>query len=281
MHAQYSHGRRALIGALGLVASGVVIAVPLPALAAPTVFTAAGDGPVAIQTTVDAFRAALGTNNGNAPGSQPGGRREINWDGGGAAAPFADLPNPNNVFAFRGNTSVGVGGSTAFSGGPTPEFGNINPTYVDQFQTFSAPRLFAPLGSIETVASFNIPGDVTTQAVTNAFGVVFTDVDLADVTGFELFSDRGRSLGIYYAQAFGQGLSFVGVAFDTAAIGSARIFTGNTPLGPDDGGAIDVVAMDDFIFGEPQAVPAPASVALLGLGLAALAMRHRFPLSRT
>ena len=45
-----------------------------------------GDNTTAsIQATVDAFRAQLGNpNNGNAAGTT-GGRREINWDGGGSA----------------------------------------------------------------------------------------------------------------------------------------------------------------------------------------------------
>jgi hypothetical protein len=41
-----------------------------------SVFRAAGD----ITATLNAFRDALGTLNANTPGSQAGGRREINWD---------------------------------------------------------------------------------------------------------------------------------------------------------------------------------------------------------
>jgi len=48
----------------------------------PTVFQAAGPSAASIQSTVDQFRAALGTvNNAKKPG-QVSGRREINWDGG-------------------------------------------------------------------------------------------------------------------------------------------------------------------------------------------------------
>ena len=43
----------------------------------PTVLTAAGD----IQSTLDEYRSMLGTNNGSTVGSQPSGRRELNWDG--------------------------------------------------------------------------------------------------------------------------------------------------------------------------------------------------------
>jgi len=48
-----------------------------------------------------------------------------------------------------------------------------------------------------------------------------------------------------------------------------RIFNGNTALEPNDNPAegVDVVALDDFLYPEPRAVPAPAGLALLGLGL--------------
>src|SRR5829696_3656915 len=64
----------------------------------PTVFQAAGPNASSIQSTVDAFRAALGSpNNGNAPGPLASGRREINWDGGGADTTTAPV-TPFNVF---------------------------------------------------------------------------------------------------------------------------------------------------------------------------------------
>ena len=45
-----------------------------------------GQTAASIQSTVDAFRAALGgSNNGNNPGPLLSGRREINWDGGNPA----------------------------------------------------------------------------------------------------------------------------------------------------------------------------------------------------
>ena len=57
------------------------------AIAGPVVREATGANAAAIQAAVDQFRNDLGNpNNGNAAGSQAGGRREINWDGGGAAA---------------------------------------------------------------------------------------------------------------------------------------------------------------------------------------------------
>ena len=42
---------------------------------------------------------------------------------------------------------------------------------------------------------------------------------------------------------------------------------GNTALGPNETGALDVVAMDDFIYAEPTAVPEPSSLVMAGLAL--------------
>jgi len=43
--------------------------------------------------------------------------------------------------------------------------------------------------------------------------------------------------------------------FDDARIAGVRITSGNVAPGPDDDGKRDIVVMDDFIYGEPQALP--------------------------
>ena len=55
-------------------------------------------------------------------------------------------------------------------------------------------------------------------------------------------------------------------------IGRVRITTGNSSLGPNDVGGVDVVAMDDFLYAEPKAaaVPEPSTIFLLGSGLIGL-----------
>jgi DNA-binding CsgD family transcriptional regulator len=99
---------------------------PSPALVAPpSVFQAAGPTPASIQSAVDAYRAALGAvNNGNNPGSPAGGRREINWDGGGNNNTTSAPVTPFDVFLnTRGArfTTRGTGLSQAPpSGGLTP-----------------------------------------------------------------------------------------------------------------------------------------------------------------
>ena len=58
-------------------------------------YSAAGPDGTSIAAVVNAFRGVLGTNNGNALGPQPGGRRDINWDGGRSpprSPPFSPIP---------------------------------------------------------------------------------------------------------------------------------------------------------------------------------------------
>src|SRR5512133_2582816 len=147
----------------------------------PKVFQAAGPNAASIQGTVDAYRAALGTvNNGNAPGPLPSGRREINWDGGGGVDATTAPVTPFDVFLnTRGArfTTPGTGLSQAPpSGGPQGGLATLfgNPNYANIFSTFSALRLFTPVGSNVTEGSFFIPGTSGAEAATiRGFGAVF------------------------------------------------------------------------------------------------------------
>ena len=150
---------------------------------------------------------------------------------------------------------------SAKSGNPTVtalRFGNINPNYPFDFQTFSPERLFTALGSTITDVAFFVPG-TPTQAFTNGFGVVFTDVDSPTSTTLQFFDQTGNSLGTFAVPALlpgSQNMSFLGVSFNAGErVARVRITSGNAPLGPDDAPlGTDVVAMDDFIYGEPQAL---------------------------
>ena len=242
---------------------------------APAVFQAAGTDDASIQSTVDAFRARLGDpNNGNTPGPLKNGRREINWDGGGAND-TTDVPvTPFNVFLnTRGSqfTTPGLGLSQGPpSGGPQGGLAVLfgNPTYGKIFRTFSLLRLFTPVGSNITEASFFIPGtNGTVPAKVRGFGAVFTDVDQPDGDGpagrrgnrgastrIDYFDQNGRLLFSSFVPASpGDGsLSFFGIVFDDARIASVRIKAGDVAPGPNDDERHDVVVMDDFIYGEPQ-----------------------------
>ena len=219
-------------------------------------YSASGSDATAIAPVVDAFRNVLGTNNGNALGSQINGRREISWDGGGDAASATMFSTPMITFN-SGLTTRGVVFTTEtgfeVSGQPTPKFGEIDISYPGIFTTFSAPRLFTPHGSTITDVQFYLPGTAT-PAVVNAFGAVFTDVDLPQSTSIEYFDRAGNSLGRAFVPPENNGLSFVGLVFQDRRIGRLRITSGNTSLFTTitDGGRVDVVVMDDFIYGEPS-----------------------------
>jgi hypothetical protein len=242
-----------VLGMMTIVACAVAVDVS----AGPVIRQAAGANAAAIQATVDQFRADIGgVNNGTVAGSQPSGRREISWDGGGAAATPTLDPSPMTRFSNRGAVFTTPGSGFEISGAPLPEFGEINPTYPALFGTFSSPRLFAALNSNVLDVVFNVPGNTAIVAGSTGFGAVFTDVDSATSTWLQFYTPDGALLGEWAVPA-GTGdetLSFLGVTFNAGEIvGRVRIVSGNTALGPNETTGLDVVAMDDFIYAEPVA----------------------------
>jgi hypothetical protein len=237
---------------------------------APVVFQAAGPTAASIQASVDAFRAALGgTNNGNAPGPLAEGRREINWDGGGATT-SANAETPFTGFqTTRGAlfTTPGNGFVQATLPGLATTFGNL--TYETNFQFFSPIRVFSAIGSNVTEARFFVPGNSTAAATTTGFGAIFTDVDQPDGSGpggsrgylgasalIEYFGSYGELLFTSAVPSSpGSSLSFFGVVYSDARIARVRITSGDGAPGPDDQPHRDVVMMDDFIYGEPRVQP--------------------------
>jgi hypothetical protein len=237
----------------------LILSFPTIAVAAPVVFEASGD----IQAAVDDFRSFLGDLNPNVAGSFPDGRREINWDGvpDDFAAPnnfpanFFNANSPRGVVFFTPGTGFQV---SADSDNPTntPErFGNIHRVFPQLFSTFSPERLFTALDSNIVEVLFFVPGNAI-GATVDGFGAVFTDVNRNNSTKIEYYDVGGQLL---FSQNVSRGptkrgsLSFLGVGFDAGErVFLVRITSGNRILKTP---ARDVVVMDDFIYGEPQALP--------------------------
>jgi hypothetical protein len=133
------------------------------------------------------------------------------------------------------------------------------------FQTFSPQRLFSAVGSNVVEVDFFIPGS-TTPAVVAGFGAVFTDVDRPGSARMEFFDRKGKPLGAFEAPSGPSGgLSFVCAAGfaqkknGKGGIASVRLTSGTEAIGPGvaDNAAVDLVAMDDFVYGEPVAIRKP------------------------
>lgn len=244
--------------------TGVMVAVVVAALVAGCnssedepllphqVVTGSGD----IAGSVAQFRALLGDPlNGATPGSQAAGRREINWDGVPANVTGNDA-FPGDFF----NTRSPRGAVFTAPGFRVSDknLAEVDPSYAGQFSAFSPAKTFAVTGSAAMEAEFQVPG-ATTPAAVRGFGVVFVDVDRAGSASLEFFGATG-SLGRFEApvQSAGSRFSFLGVVFQDTVVTRVRIVSGNAALSAgvrdvSDGGRDDLVAMDDFLYSEPQA----------------------------
>jgi hypothetical protein len=219
----------------------------------PVVASATGD----ITAAVNDFRTLLGPAN-TAAGEQPTGRREINWDGAGAN-PF---DNRNDFPPDFFNTTVKAGAvfTTAGTGfrNDSTSFAEVNPAYAAQFSFFSPNKIFSPVGSNVLDVLLRVAGQPT-PAVVRGFGVVFSDVDVANTTTVQLFAQDGSSLGTLTApvRSDARGLSFVGVSYDQPVIARARITLGSGTLAVNvndvsAGGSADLVVLDNVVYSEPR-----------------------------
>jgi hypothetical protein len=233
----------------------------------PVVYQASGPNNASVIGTIDEFRNVLGgVNNGNNPGPLTDGRREINWDGGGATT----SPAPTPFTGFLNNrgalmTTPGSGFVQAPPSGLATTYGNLS--YEGIFRAFSQQRLFGSISDSRTDVRFFVPGsNGASAATTRAFGVILVDVDQPDGSGRGYTRDNRESSTLveYYgvsndllfrgivASAPGNGnFSFFGAIFPDARIGRVVITAGDY-AGPDDSLTRDVVMMDDFIYAEPR-----------------------------
>lgn len=242
--------------------------------------SATGANPASITPTVDLFRADIssgGANNG-AGGHFGNGRREINWDAPGLDAFQRPNQMPGNF--FNSNSRRGVVFGTPDGNGffvsirngdaTTRNFADIEPTYANSFQTFTPTRLFTVSSGMITDSTFFLADNDAQAATVTGFGVVFTDVDSADSTRIELFDSSNNLMHSAFAPVSPDGgLSFLGVSFNAGErVARVRVTAGNAALGAGvvDGDGRDVVAMDDFLYSEPRAVPGPGVLVLAGIG---------------
>ena len=212
------------------------------------------------------FRATLGEPaNGGGSGPQPAGRREIRWDGVPADQTNTDT-FPVDFFRNAGLLSSTDGLGLRVSDN---DFGDIDPSYAAEFESFSKARTFMSIGSARMTVEFRVPG--TDQvALSSGFGIVFSDVDREGSASITLYAADGDNLGRYVApaRADSAGHTFIGVAYDRPIVARVEVISGEAPLagGRNDlsaGGTQDLVVTDDFIYGEPQPAAAENGVASL------------------
>jgi hypothetical protein len=256
-----------------------------------TEFTVGGTTSAAsIQPKILEFTTAIGgVNNGNAAGALGSGRREINWDGGGAVV--AAVTNASTLSAFTNTRGATIGTpGTGFLQTPVGDAAltGINASYATTFVAFSTQRIFTATGAGSNIVdvTFSIPGSGgATPTAVAAFGAVFSDVDLANTTKIEFFNVANAMIHLLNvppnspnSTAPNGALSFAGaIANAGEQIARVRITNGNEALGNNDnnGDNTDVVVMDDFIYSEPIAVPEPTAAALALAGAVAFTFRRR------
>ncbi len=256
----------------------LLITLSLSTFAAPVVRQGSGANAAGLQSIVDQFRVDLGGANNGVGGAFISGRREVNWDGvpDNFSEPNNFPPNFFNVNSPRGiilNSIEDATGaalnqfavSATTASGTAVRFGNLNANYSTIFQTFSAQRLFIARNTHMLEITFFIPG-TKIPATVSGFGLVFADVDSA--TGgnrslIRVYGADGTQLSAASAPVLDNGLSFVGISFNAGErIARVVIESGNAGLSAtnqDGVNGVDVVAMDDFIYGEPRATTSHTS----------------------
>jgi hypothetical protein len=154
--------------------------------------------------------------------------------------------------------------ANAANPGSTPVlFGNINPALPSYLAAFSPQRIFGvfPLYRDPVVfVTFKVPG-TSTSATVSGFGAVFTDVNLTGSTQLSFYDLNNGSLGTFTVPAASghQTVSFYGVVFPGAQISSIRIKAGTAAVSTSvlEDATHDIVALDDFVYAEPQPFPPP------------------------
>lgn len=240
-----------------------------------------------LSSTIDLFRQDLGQLNPYQPRSFLTGRREINWDDvpNNFASPsllngnYFNAVSPRGVLMSTPGSGFLISAPAGNPNGTLPNFGDVNAAYLTGLVPFSAPSMMAASGSTRTTFSFVIPGS-SIPALSRGFGAVFADVDELGPTRIQYFDAFGSMLlDLPVPATRGDAtFSFIGASFNSPVVASVRVIAGTVPLNNTSGSVfglptVDVVAIDDVIFGEP--VPAPMGGVLFGLAAIAAVRRRR------
>lgn len=195
-------------------------------VAAPRVITASGD----LTAALAEFRARLGGSANRTVGEQPSGRREVNWDGVTGALLNVDTFPADffNRVVPRGQIYRTEGRGFRVSDN---DLADLNPAYATEFSAFSPTKIFVAAGSRAMSVRFVVAGG-TAPALVNGFGVVFSDVDVAEVTGLAFFDSAGRLLRRVSApvRTDAAGFSFVGVTFAAPVVARVVILSGQATI---------------------------------------------------
>lgn len=219
------------------------------------VITATGD----LTGALAEFRGRLGDPSNRTAGEQPTGRREVNWDGVPAGLTNVDTFPADffNRVVPRGQvyTTEGTGFRVSDNA-----LADLNPAYASEFDAFSPPKIFIPRGGRALTVHFMVAGSTTPGRV-NGFGVVFSDVDRVRSARLVFFDARGHTLLTVNAPVRSDkaGFSFAGATFSAPVVAAVQIFSGQAAItGHNEdvsaGGEADLVALDDFISGEPHSI---------------------------
>lgn len=213
-----------------------------------------------ISAKVDEFRQLLGSQLNTAPGAV-GGRREINWEG----VPDSLLGEtlPNDFFNPAGNDPALAVRQRGIQYEPTGNFmvsnagfAEINSQAAGEFTAFSGSKTFANINSDLWSIVPEVPGQ-DVAATVKGFGIVFSDVDVANSTFIEFFNEQ-KSIGKFFVPVRGSGSShsFLGVYFKKEKV--TRIKVGHDGVIGDgqkdvsqQQGAKDLIVLDDFLYDEP------------------------------
>lgn len=212
-----------------------------------------------IHDDVDAFKAMLGTL--NATPNVSGGHREINWDG--VPDSMLNKPLPEDFFNQTASNAVAASqrGLTYSPGSfvvSNNSFEAVNSQAASEFSSFSGGNTFANISVAKWDVKFQKAGTKQSASV-DAFGAVFTDVDEDSSTAIEFF-ENDKSLGKFFVPPhdISSNFSFLGVRFThgeritKVTVTHDGFLTERTP-DVSQGGAKDLIVLDDFIYSEPVA----------------------------